>query len=142
MITESQIKAAIRRVTAGELRIELRDGGPRGAGRLVLVVRKIGNAATPTSEFHAAWHRGGKRFVSKLASYPVLSLAEARKRFREEFAPTISAGGEPASTLRSHSGGIAFAAGRGISVSAAFLGHVRTGKPADLSRFHGGVALG
>jgi hypothetical protein len=55
MITESKIKTAIRRVAAGEKpRLELRDSGPRGAGRLVLIVRLTGNRG-PTAEFYAAW---------------------------------------------------------------------------------------
>jgi hypothetical protein len=44
MITESKIKAALRRDAAGEKpRLELRDSGPRGAGRLVLIVRVTGD---------------------------------------------------------------------------------------------------
>jgi integrase len=97
MITESQIKAAIRAAVAGKPRTELHDGGARGAGRLILVVRGKGTAAAPSAEFFAAWYRSGKRVMSKLGSYPTISLTDARKRFREEFAPAISSGGEPTS---------------------------------------------
>jgi hypothetical protein len=97
MITESIIRAARRRIAAGGKRIELRDSGPRGVGRLVLIIRGTGAAAGPTTEFYAVWHRDGRRFMSKLGSYPAISLKDARKRFREEFAPAISAGCEPAS---------------------------------------------
>jgi hypothetical protein len=38
MITESIIRAARRRIAAGGKRIELRDSGPRGVGRLVLII--------------------------------------------------------------------------------------------------------
>jgi integrase len=97
MITESQIKAAIRAAVAGKPRTELHDGGARGAGRLVLVIRGKGTSAAPSAEFFAAWYRDGRRVMSKLGSLPSISLANARKRFREEFAPTISAGGIPTS---------------------------------------------
>jgi hypothetical protein len=90
MITEHQIKVAIRAAAAGKPRVELRDDGPRGAGRLVLIARG------PTAEWYACWHRDGRRQMSKLGTYPLLSLADARKRFREEFTPAISAGAEPA----------------------------------------------
>jgi integrase len=96
MITESQIKAAIR-AAAGKPRTELHDRGARGAGRLVLVIRGKGTAAAPSAEFFAAWYRSGKRVMSKLGSHPAISLADARKRFREEFAPAISSGAEPTS---------------------------------------------
>jgi hypothetical protein len=97
MITEFKIKSAIRRVTADEKpRLERRDGGPRGGGRLVIVIRGASGAG-PTVEFYAAWQRGGRRLMSTIGTHPVTSLADARKRFREEFAPTISAGDEPTS---------------------------------------------
>jgi hypothetical protein len=105
MITETRIRAAMRSVAGGEkTRIELRDSGARAAGRLLLIVRGNGASTTPTAEFFAAWYRAGKRVMSKLGSFPVISLADARKRFREEFSPTISAGGEPtsASARRRH----------------------------------------
>jgi integrase len=95
MITESKIKAAMRAAENGRPRAELRDGGGRGAGRLVLIVRA--KAATVTTEFYAQWYRDERRVMSKLGSYPIISLADARKRFREEFAPAISSGAEPAS---------------------------------------------
>src|ERR1700687_5541393 len=97
MITESQIKAAIRVAAAGKPRTELHDRGARGAGRLILVVRGKGTAAAPSAEFFAAWYRSGKRVMAKLGSHPAISLADARKRFREEFAPAISSGDESAS---------------------------------------------
>jgi soluble lytic murein transglycosylase-like protein len=99
MITEAQIKAAIRAAAAGKPRVELRDDGPRGAGRLVLIARGS------TAEWYACWHRDGKRAMSKLGTHPLLSLADARRRFREEFAPAISSGAEPTSVAarRRHS---------------------------------------
>jgi hypothetical protein len=98
MITESKIKVALRAATtADKPRLELRDGGMRGAGRLVLIIRGNGDAEAPTSEFYACWYRDGHRRMSKLGSYPTTSFADARKRFREEFTPAISARAEPAS---------------------------------------------
>jgi hypothetical protein len=85
MITESQIKAAVRAAITGKPRTELHDRGARGAGRLVLTVRRNGDAP-PMAEFYACWYRSGKRVMSKLGSHPAISLADARKRFREEFA--------------------------------------------------------
>jgi integrase len=97
MITEAQIKAAVRAASAGKSRTELHDRGARGAGRLVLVIRGKGTVAASSAEFFACWYRDGKRVMSKLGSHPTISLADARRRFREEFAPAISAGGEPTS---------------------------------------------
>jgi integrase len=96
MTTESQIKAAMCAAAGGKPRTELHDRGARGAGRLVLIVRWNGEAAAPSAEFYACWYRDGRRLMSKLGSPPRFRL-RTRKRFREEFAPTISAGGEPAS---------------------------------------------
>jgi hypothetical protein len=87
VITEAQIKAAVRAAVAGKPRTALHDRGARGAGRLILVVRSKGTAAAPSAEFFAAWYRSGKRVMSKLGSYPTISLTDARRRFREEFAP-------------------------------------------------------
>ena len=70
MITESQIKAAVRAAVAGKPRTEIHDRGARGAGRLVLVIRGKGTAAAPSAEFFAAWYRSGKRVMSKLGSFP------------------------------------------------------------------------
>lgn len=109
MITESQIKAAVRRVTVSDKkrpRIELKDDGERGAGRLALIARRLGDKVEDTvaTEWYAVYYRDGKRLHSKIGSYPTLSSADARKKFREEYAPAISAGAEPesAAARRSH----------------------------------------
>jgi hypothetical protein len=117
LITEAQIKAAVRvATTADKPRLELRDGGMRGAGRLVVIIRGNGDAAAPTSEFYACWYRDGHRRMSKLGTYPLISLADAGKRFREEFAPAsppapsppespaVSALAEPLSDADMHGG--------------------------------------
>jgi hypothetical protein len=66
MITESQIKAAVKRVTLSEKkkpRIDLKDGGERGAGRLTLIVRRLGAKVDDTvvTEWYAVYYRDGKR---------------------------------------------------------------------------------
>ncbi len=95
MITESQIKAALKRIGGGEKKsIDLRDGGPRGAGRLAMIIRASGERVI--SEWYAIYFREGKRTMAKVGSYPSLMLGEARKKFREEYAPAISAGADPA----------------------------------------------
>jgi hypothetical protein len=99
VIVETQIKAAMRAAVAGKARTELHDRGARGAGRLMLVIRGKGTAAAPSAEFFATWYRSGKGVMSKLGSYPTISLTDARKRFREEFAPAISSGAEPTSAV-------------------------------------------
>jgi integrase len=99
MITESQIKAAVRRVTAGETpRVDLKDDGERGAGRLALIVRRMNDKVA--TGWYAVYYRDGKRALSKVGSYPLISLPEARKKFREEYAPAISSGAEPASVAQ------------------------------------------
>jgi hypothetical protein len=92
MITDASIKSAIARATAGA-KVELRDAGDRGAGRLVLLIR-MGEAKAIT-EWYAVWYRAGKRSMAKIGSYPAMPLADARKRFREDYAPIISAGDIP-----------------------------------------------
>lgn len=95
MITDSQIKAAIKRVRTSKLRLELRDDGDRGGGRLTLIVRNVGRRVS--SEWYALYYRNRKRRLTKVGVYPMLSLVEARKHFRNEYAPTILAGAQPES---------------------------------------------
>ena len=94
MITESQIKAAIRSaLTRPKQRIELKDDGERGAGRLAIMVRA--HKGRVSAEWYAVYYRGERRRMAKLGAYPAMSLADARKKFREEYAPAISTGAEP-----------------------------------------------
>ena len=96
MITESAIKSAISTAQKTKKSIELKDGGERGAGRLTLSARPFrsddGEVSRVMAEWYAYSYRGGRRSSAKLGNYPTLSLAAARKLFREKFAPTISAG--------------------------------------------------
>ena len=80
MITDSQIKSAIKNTAAGKRRIELRDPGDRGGGgRLALVVRDLDSHTS--CEWYAVYYRDSKRRLIKIGVYPSLSLGEARKRF-------------------------------------------------------------
>jgi hypothetical protein len=98
MITEAQIRSAIKRIAAGEkTRIDLKDDGERGAGRLALVCRRMKTRIA--TEWYAIYYRKGRRALSKIGSYPTMSLADARKEFREKYAPAISAGAEPSSVV-------------------------------------------
>jgi integrase len=94
MITEAQIRSALRKAPAsGKKSVLLTDDSERGAGRLALLIRPFKDRTI--CEWYCVYYRDGKRRSTKIASYPALSLAEARKRFREELAPTISTGGDP-----------------------------------------------
>lgn len=96
MMTEAAIKAAIRNAPhSGKSQITLKDKGPRGAGRLALIVRP--GAARVSAEWYAIYFRGGDRRLAKVGDYPSLSLAGARELFRNEFAPAILAGSDPGS---------------------------------------------
>lgn len=94
MITDAAIRAAISRVRAGgAARIELKDGGERGGGRLMLTLRVATDHVI--AEWYARWHREGKPQSTKLGTYPALSLAGARKSFRERYTPAILEGKNP-----------------------------------------------
>jgi hypothetical protein len=60
---------------------------------LALIVRPL--ASQIASEWYAVYYRGGKRTMTKIGSYPTLSIADARKMFRESYAPKISSGENP-----------------------------------------------
>lgn len=95
MITEAGIKVAIRNAPlSGKAVTELKDDGGRGEGRLALFVRPAKDRVT--SEWYAVWWRDEKRKMAKLGTYPIMGLADARKVFREDYAPAISGGRDPA----------------------------------------------
>jgi integrase len=72
MLTDATIRKALKQ----GIQKTLSDGSGRGTGRLVLMIR--GSSA----EWYAQhWHHG-KRKLSKIGSYPSLSLSEARELFR------------------------------------------------------------
>jgi integrase len=94
MITLGKIDAAVKRVRASKKRIELRDVGERGGGRLVFIGRSLRGSAR--FEWYAIYHRDNKRRMTKIGTYPALSLADARTAYRNDYAPTILAGALPA----------------------------------------------
>ncbi len=93
MITDRQIKAAISEASLGKRRIELRDNGDRGAGRLVLLIRR--SKRRVVSEWYAFYYSNSKRQLTKIGSYPAVTLLDARKLFRDEYAPVIRTGAKP-----------------------------------------------
>jgi integrase len=94
MLTEATIRSALRTApTSGKAVIELKDDGARGEGRLALFIRTADERIS--TEWYAVWYRDDKRRLAKLGAYPTMSLGDARKKFREEYAPVISRGDEP-----------------------------------------------
>lgn len=71
MITDAAIRKALR---AGEFK-RLADPAPRGAGRLLAVVK------APLVEWYAQRIVGGKRKLAKLGTWPDMSIAAAREAF-------------------------------------------------------------
>ncbi len=114
MITEIDIRNAIKSSTTSNPRLELRDDGERGGGRLILVIRQL--PARTLSEWYASWYREGKRCSTKIGSYPTIGLREARKLFRERYLPEILDGGNPAGPRAAKS--------RGVSVRDLFEAYV------------------
>jgi integrase len=94
MITEAAIKSALKTApNSGKSSIELKDDGMRGEGRLALLIRVSDTRVS--AEWYAVWFRNGKRKVAKIGGYPLMPLADARKVFREDYAPLISRGENP-----------------------------------------------
>lgn len=94
MMKDGDIKAAIKNApTSGKAQIVLKDAGPRGGGRLAIVIRPL--ATRVAAEWYAIYYRAGQRKFGKLGTYPDMTLAEARERFRVEYAPTIQIGADP-----------------------------------------------
>jgi integrase len=94
LITEATIKAAIKAAPlSGKSVIELKDGGPRGEGRLALLVRLAkGRVST---EWYAVRYAGKTRAMAKMGCYPTMGLGEARKAFAADYAPAIARGEKP-----------------------------------------------
>jgi integrase len=86
-LTDGTIRSAIKRVEKSRKQKTLTDGEGRGTGRLVLVLKAM--PARVTAEWMAQQWRGGRRTKSKIGSYPVLSLSEAREIFKRDFAEVI-----------------------------------------------------
>lgn len=79
-LSDASIRSALRTARPRTLS----DGGGRGQGRLVLVVRPMGGHVA--AEWYAqSWQRG-RRALAKMGRYPDLSLSDARLRFAREYA--------------------------------------------------------
>jgi integrase len=89
-LTDGTIRQAIRRVAKSRQQVSLADGGGRGTGRLVLILKPM--PARVTAEWMAQQWRDGKRTKSKIGSYPAISLADARDIFKRDFAEVIQKG--------------------------------------------------
>lgn len=99
MITQKDIKVATASVAEGKVpKIELKDDGPRGGGRLTLAIRPKGEGVT--SEWYAVWHHDGQRKSTKLGSFPGMSLKEARDLFRTYYQAEILDGRNPVGPRR------------------------------------------
>jgi integrase len=85
MLTDAAIQRAIKK----GIDTQLSDGSGKGTGRLLLIIRNTGNRIT--SNWYAQQWLSGKKRLLKLGTYPVLTLAEARRRFHEDFGIAIQA---------------------------------------------------
>jgi len=91
MLSPRQIDAAIKKCTAETV---LNDGsGSKGAGSLVLVVRR--RAEGCTANWYGQWWEDGKRKRKPLGPYPSISLATARQLYEVQVRDTLSAGKNP-----------------------------------------------
>lgn len=89
MLTDAKIKAALKAVTT-ELTLNDKAEG-RGAGSLLLVVRRLSDGGTGATWF-ARVKRDGKRAKRSLGRYPDVSLSMARQMMREDVSPQLRAG--------------------------------------------------
>lgn len=89
MLTDAKIKAALKAVTT---EMTLNDKGEgRGAGSLLIVVRRLSDGGTSATWF-ARSKRDGKRTKRALGRYPDVSLSMARQMMREDVSPKLRAG--------------------------------------------------
>lgn len=89
MLTDARIKAAIKAVTS---EINLTDKGEgRGAGSLVLTIRRLGDGGT-SALWYASVKRDGKRTKRTIGRYPDMSLSMARQTMRADVSPQLRAG--------------------------------------------------
>lgn len=91
MLTDTEIKRAIRETTTERT---MRDhSAGRGAGSLRLRIRATAAGATAT--WVVAWKQGGERATKPLGRYPDMTAADARRVYREDVAPRLLAGKDP-----------------------------------------------
>jgi integrase len=89
-LTDAEIRKVLKRVERSGKQEAMTDGGGRGTGRLVLVVRPMPTRVS--AEWMAQQWRDGKRIKAKIGAYPATSLAEARDIFTRDFADIIQKG--------------------------------------------------
>lgn len=89
-LSDGMIRQAIKRVERSRRQTVLADGGGRGTGRLVLILKAMPKRVT--AEWMAQQWRDGRRIKSKIGDYPTLSLADAREIFKRDFAQVIQRG--------------------------------------------------
>jgi integrase len=89
-LTDSMIRAALKRVLRTRKEEVLADGDGRGVGRLTLVLKPMPKRAT-ASWVVQQW-RTGRRTKVTIGAYPSMPLAEAREVFERDFADLIQKG--------------------------------------------------
>jgi integrase len=89
-LTDGAIRRGIKWVEKARKERVLTDGEGRGTGRLVLVLKPMPTRVT--AEWMAQQWREGRRTKSKIGSYPLMSLANARAIFERDFAFVIARG--------------------------------------------------
>jgi integrase len=89
-LTDGMIKRAMKEVEKTRRRRTLTDGEGRGTGRLVLILKPLPTRVT-AAWMAQQWHNG-RRTKSKIGSYPVTALSEAREIFKRDFAEIILKG--------------------------------------------------
>lgn len=89
-LTDSMIRAALKRVLRSRKEEVLADGEGRGVGRLTLVLKPMPKRVT-ASWVVQQW-RGGQRTKVTIGAYPAMPLAEAREVFERDFADAIQKG--------------------------------------------------
>lgn len=120
-LTDAVIRRAIKKAETDRRQRTITDGGGRGTGRLILILKPM--PMRVTVEWMAQQWRDGRRVKSKIGSYPALSLAEAREIFRRDFADVILKGRSIKTAIDARPG----------TVGDLFEGYVRFLKESDKS---------
>jgi hypothetical protein len=89
-ITEGVIRRALKEVQRTRKQQPLVDGEGRGTGRLVLILKPMPTRVT--AMWMAQQWRDGRRIKTKLGTYPMMSLSQAREIFDRDYAQLIPDG--------------------------------------------------
>lgn len=98
MLKDATILKAVR---DGKAKV-LKDGAGRGSGRLLLSIRP---GVRP--EWYAQQWSNGRKRLSKIGTFPELSLADAREAFHSRFSPAIRSGTDIRRAVRTEVGTVA-----------------------------------